>query len=227
MDPPGELIGTGRDADVFALADGTVLRRNRAPHDTEPEARVMAWAREQGIPVPAVHRWAESELVMDRVLGPTMLEDLQRRPWRLVRHARTLARLQRQLAVLIAPDWVPVRPGVPTGTALLHLDLHPMNVMLAPDGPVIIDWTNASRGAASFDAGYSFALMTGFETTGLRDRIGQKVLITAFAWFRGRAEVRRDLVAACDRRLADHNTTAGERAVTERLRARAQARIST
>jgi hypothetical protein len=59
--------------------------------------RVMAWARSHGHPVPQVYERTETDLILDRLDGPTMLADLARRPWRLVRHARTLAGLHRQL----------------------------------------------------------------------------------------------------------------------------------
>ena len=75
---------------------------------------------------------------------------------------------------------------MPPGDALVHLDLHPMNVLLGPRGPVIIDWTNASRGAAAFDAGYTYVLMSTFEVSGLRDRVAQQVLVRTFAAYRGR-----------------------------------------
>ena len=163
---PGPLLASGRAADVYDQGDGTVLRRYRIDHGTDDELRVMRWLAEQGVPVPAVHHADGRDLVMERVVGPTMLEDLQRRPWMLLRHAATLARLQRELAAVAAPDWLPTKAGVPPGDALVHLDLHPMNVLLGPRGPVIIDWTNATRGAAAFDAGYTYVLMATFEVSG-------------------------------------------------------------
>ena len=51
----------------------------------------------------------------------------------------------------------------------------PSNVILAPDGPVIIDWTNAARGDADFDSAYSDVLMSTFEVSGWRDRLGRAV----------------------------------------------------
>ena len=42
-----------------------------------------------------------------------------------------LADLHDRLHVIPAPDWL---PGVDDGDRLVHLDLHPMNVMLTPVG---------------------------------------------------------------------------------------------
>ena len=212
-----KLLAQGRAADVFDLGDGTVLRRYRIDHDTEREARVMARALEAGVPVPRVHRSEGADLVMDLVPGPTMLEDLSARPWRVAAHARLLADLLELVGGVRAPDWLPNPDGVPAGDALLHLDLHPMNVILSPSGPVVIDWTNAGRGDADFDSSYSDVLMSTFEVDGWRDRLGRAVFLAAFRTTRGRARVARYRREACLRRLADAHVTPGERAALQRL----------
>jgi aminoglycoside phosphotransferase (APT) family kinase protein len=212
---PGPLIASGRAADVFDRGDGTVLRRYRSDHDVATERRVMAWLAAEGVPVPRVHRGDGRDLVMDRIDGPTMLEDLQRRPWRVVAHARTLASLQRRLNEMRAPDWFPRRDGVPPGDGVLHLDLHPMNVIVGDDGPVVIDWTNASRGPGGFDAAMSCALMSAYEVDGLRDRIARLVFVELFRSVRGRRVVRRAWPDALTFRLRDPNVTSGERAALE------------
>jgi hypothetical protein len=96
-------------------------------------------------------------------------------------------------------------------------DLHPMNVILGPGGPVVIDFTNATRGPATFDAAMSFVLMSTFGTTGVIDRLGQRLLVAAFRRGRGRHVVDAGLVDACRFRLADRNVTAGERERVQRL----------
>ena len=70
----GEPIARGRDAEVYALGDGRVLRRYRGPGPTGREMRVMAWARSHGYPVPQVYG-TETDLILDRLHGPTMLAD--------------------------------------------------------------------------------------------------------------------------------------------------------
>ena len=110
----------------------------------------MRYVAERGYPVPTVLAAEGPDLVMPYVEGPTMFDELRRRPATLLAHARRLAKLQQQLAAIAAPDWL-MAPGWtpdPAGDAVLHLDLHPMNVVLSPDGPVVIDWTNAAAGPA-------------------------------------------------------------------------------
>jgi len=46
---------SGRDADVFALQDGTVLRRYRDGSDVAAEAELMDAVRKRGYPVPIVY----------------------------------------------------------------------------------------------------------------------------------------------------------------------------
>lgn len=48
---------------------------------------------------------------------------------------------------------------LPTGAALLHGDLHPGNVLMAADGPVVIDWFDASIGLPLADVVRSSLLM--------------------------------------------------------------------
>ena len=50
-----------------------------------------------------------------------------------------LADLHDRLHVIPAPDWLPV--DLDGGDRLVHLDLHPMNVMITQSGPIVIDWT--------------------------------------------------------------------------------------
>ena len=53
-----------------------------------------------------------------------------------------LADLHDRLHEIAGPDWL---PGMPDGgDRLLHLDLHPLNVIMSPNGPVVIDWPNAA-----------------------------------------------------------------------------------
>jgi Ser/Thr protein kinase RdoA (MazF antagonist) len=94
---------------------------------------------------------------MKRVHGPTMLDDLARRPWSMRSHARTLARLHKQLHEISAPSWLPAPLG--EGNALLHLDLHPDNVILDARGPVVIDWPNAARGPSAVDVAHTWIVI--------------------------------------------------------------------
>src|SRR3954447_19588516 len=121
------LIGIGRTADVFEHDRGRVLRRYRQPRDTEREVGAMQYGRAKGFPVPAAEALSATDIVMERVAAPTMLTDLVRRPWRMASHAATLAALHWRLHAIPGPEWLPATLG--PGGSLLHLDLHPDNVI--------------------------------------------------------------------------------------------------
>jgi aminoglycoside phosphotransferase (APT) family kinase protein len=154
------LIASGRDADIFDFGAGLVLRKTRDGRSIEHEARIMRYAAEYGYPVPAVHdvRAQGSEVVMQRIDGPLMMEPMAKRPWTIPRYASLLADLHDQLHQMPAPDWLRQLPD--GGDRLVHLDLHPLNVLLSPQGPVVIDWSNASRGEGLTDVALTYVLLT-------------------------------------------------------------------
>jgi aminoglycoside phosphotransferase (APT) family kinase protein len=41
---------------------------------------------------------------------------------------------------------------------LVHLDLHPLNVLCTRRGPVVIDWPAAARGAPGVDVALTWAV---------------------------------------------------------------------
>lgn len=217
MEVPGELVASGRAADVFDMGPGLVLRRYRTERDCEPEGRLMNWLHARGLPVPQVHRSKGRDVVMERIDGPTMMQDLEKRPWMVVTHLRTLATLQKQVNAIAAPSWLATDERIPAGDALLHLDLHPMNVILGPSGPVIIDWTNAARGDADFDAALTYVLMATFEADDATERTAQFLVTRLFRLFRGRRAIRGRLPAAARFRLQDPNVTAAERTALNAL----------
>jgi aminoglycoside/choline kinase family phosphotransferase len=230
---PGPLLARGRAADVFDVGDGKVLRRYRRAHTgLDLEVRVMRFVAQHGVRVPQVfdpgpeHR-PDCDIVMERIDGVTMLDDFEARPWKLFSHVRLLARLQRQINDIVAPEWL---SGQAAGTgamrrddSVLHLDLHPMNVLLSDDGPVVIDWTNAAAGPAGFDAAITYVEMATFEVEGFAQRLGVRMGVEAFKRARGAGEIDAFLVAACDHRLADPGLTPGERGAVAALRTRSLA----
>jgi aminoglycoside phosphotransferase (APT) family kinase protein len=215
------LVGVGRDAEVFALDGDRVLRRYRdAGRSTEREAAVMTHARGAGLPVPRVFDADGADLVMERVVGPTMTSALARRPWTMAAQARVLAGLHRAVHDVPAPDWLPAL-GDGAGTALLHLDLHPDNVLLGPAGPVIIDWTNAARGPAEVDVADAWLVISTGSVPGgrLQAAVVGAAQGTFARLFRRSAglDLTTGLPAAAARRLGDRNLNDRERRRVRRL----------
>jgi aminoglycoside phosphotransferase (APT) family kinase protein len=159
-DGAGRILASGRDGDIFELTPGLVLRRTRDGRVIEHEARAIAYAEQHGYPVPRVHdvRAGGTEIVMERLDGPMMMDVMIRRPWTIRRNAELLADLHDQLHEIPAPPWVTRLDD--QRDRLLHLDLHPMNVMMTTRGPVVIDWTNVAAGDPLTDVGITYVLMT-------------------------------------------------------------------
>jgi tRNA A-37 threonylcarbamoyl transferase component Bud32 len=145
MMPPGPLLGSGRDADVYALDEHRVLRRYRAGGDVTEEAAVMAYAGRRGFAVPAVYEADGPDLVMERLTGPTLLRSLLDGATSATVAAGLLADLHTRLHAL------PARRSNDPAVRIIHLDLHPDNVILSGRGPMLIDWRNADEGPPDLD----------------------------------------------------------------------------
>lgn len=146
-------LASGRDADVYAIDERRVLRRYRAGGDVAAEAKVMAYVADLGFPVPAVYEAHGTDLIMERIHGRTMLSALIAGELDAVEAAHCLADLHHLLHAL------PPRPGSREDSRLLHLDLHPQNVMLTSRGPVVIDWRNATKGPPELDVTLSAVIL--------------------------------------------------------------------
>jgi aminoglycoside phosphotransferase (APT) family kinase protein len=228
----GALIASGRDGDIFEFGNGLVLRKTRDGRSIEHEARIMRYAADQGYPVPEVHdvRANGSEIIMQRVDGPSMMERMAKRPWTMPRYASLLADLHDQLHEIPAPDWL----GQPSGRGdrLVHLDLHPLNVLLAAGGPVVIDWANAARGDGLSDVALTYVLLTCPRAPGPRPlrvavqpvRVGLARLFVRRYQGSGLAE---RIAVAADLKMLDRNMMPDEITTLRRLahRMRRKARL--
>src|SRR5689334_528528 len=144
-------------------------------------------ARLAGAPAPAVFDTVEWNgrfgIVCERVRGTSMLDELLRGALDATACGRMLARWQLHLHRLSAPSLpaqserlaqdIAVAPiGEParsvarerlarlsTDTRLCHGDFHPGNIVLSADGPVFVDWYDATRGAPLADAAQTSLLL--------------------------------------------------------------------
>lgn len=203
-----KLIAAGRASEIFELDEGRILRRFKAHGDPEREALVMTHALRHGYPVPRVLEVTGDALVLERIAGPTMARELRRRPWTVRRQGAVLARLHARLHEIEAPSAL---SAVGAGDRLLHLDLHPNNVILSRSGPVVLDWTNARRGDPAVDVALTWVILA--TSGGARGRLCLRSFLPHFDL----GDVRRALPAAAERRIADAHVTDSERHAVRRL----------
>lgn len=162
----------------------------------------MELARSHGFPVPHIREVRPDALVLERIAGRTMGQAMAGAPWALRRHVRCLADLHDRLHA------IPFDGG-----SLLHFDLHPDNVLLSPDGPVVIDWTNAHGGDPASDVAMTWVILE--TSAGLPGRL----LAWLFRRTVGIDVIQRGLSEARAYRLRDPNVRGAEKERVSRLNA--------
>jgi aminoglycoside phosphotransferase (APT) family kinase protein len=191
-EPLGTPLAVGATAEIYGLADGRALKLffarfpQRVP---EHEARLTSAVHQAGIPVPAVGPVVELDgrygFVLEWVEGPSMFDMIASRPWSLLKHARTLARMHAELHSVGRVDGLPNQHALmerkireadilpenlrtaavrrlvelPEGRTLCHGDFHPGNILFGDTGPRVIDWVDASNGSPLADAARTSLLM--------------------------------------------------------------------
>jgi thiamine kinase len=185
------------------------------------EFRAARLAHALGLPVPRAVAILESEgrtgILFERLHGGTMLDACRRRPLATLTELGRLARLQHAINACEGPSLPDQRealrlqvegarvPGavrraaiaalarLPGGLRLCHGDLHPENVICAPNGPHVIDWQKATSGDPAADVART-ALLLRYGRIDL-GRLARRLPIdagrAALAWFY--VECRREL----------------------------------
>lgn len=159
-DHPGVLLATGATALVYELDERRVLRRYRNPAwPVDRVATATNTAADAGVPTPRVLAASGPDLVLERVDGPTMLAEMTAGRLTMNDAMVTLAQLHRTMHGIRRPAGDPVLPQRPGGDSLLHLDLHPNNVLMATAGPQLIDWENACWGPPGLDVAVTAVIL--------------------------------------------------------------------
>lgn len=165
-----EVFAYGADSAV------KVLRPDVPGAWADLEADLTATVGEQGLPAPQVRDLIEIEgrkaIVFERIDGPSMWQQLIAGERGVIELAAELAQVHRQIQQAGLPPGIPdmvarlrgkiddatqlsagdrteaqdLVETLPLGAALLHGDLHPANVLIGQNGPVVIDWFDTSIG---------------------------------------------------------------------------------
>jgi aminoglycoside phosphotransferase (APT) family kinase protein len=146
------------------------------------EAAVMRVVRAGGLPVPKVHAEGVSggrpALLLSWCPGLPLLAAVRAQPWRVWSLGVALGQMHARIHALpvpaaltnVVPIWDPGREDLaanllarlqqPASTSLLHLDYHPLNVMV--DGEQVtgvLDWANVAVGDRRADLARTVTLM--------------------------------------------------------------------
>jgi len=107
-------VAEGREAEMFAWEDGSILRLMREPGAdgrNQGQAAAMEAARSRGVRVPAVLGattvMGRPGLIMERIEGPDLLTLIGRRPWTVFRVGRICGEVHAQLHEVQAPRIIP------------------------------------------------------------------------------------------------------------------------
>jgi aminoglycoside phosphotransferase (APT) family kinase protein len=107
-------IAEGREAEMFAWEDGSILRLLREPgaeQRNQRQAAAIEAARSRGVRVPAVLGattvMGRPGLIMERIDGPDLLTLIGRRPWTAFRVGRICGEVHAQLHEVQAPSVIP------------------------------------------------------------------------------------------------------------------------
>jgi uncharacterized protein (TIGR02172 family) len=165
------------------------LFRSECPVDwVDHEYRISRLVADAGVNAPAVGDIIEVEerrgILYQRIEGRSMLQILGKRPWLVRQFARQFAEVHAAMHGREAPALPAQKEALkrkiieaprlsaetkakilaaldqlPSGNTVCHGDFHPDNILMAAAGPVVIDWTNATRGRPAADVARTILMM--------------------------------------------------------------------
>ncbi len=202
-----------------------------APGDAEHELCLARIVQASGLPVPAVFDIIEVNgrrgIVYERADGLSMLDSMGKNPQATRRYMRQLADLHIEMHNRSVPELPSQRErlqwkiehakplpqelkvaalqaleSLPDGNRLCHGDFHPGNILLTAEGPIIIDWIDASRGNPLADVArthvlFSTARLPGISVVALLVRLANRWMLEQYlrGYFASESEKRRELDA--------------------------------
>lgn len=187
-------LARGRTADVYAWDDTHVLKLFHNWFELgniKYEQAIGRAVHASGVKSPAVGEIIQVEgrtgLIYERVPGDSMLDLINRKPWKVLAYARRLARLHAQmhahkfeanvpdqhwriqnkinhadaLSASVRNALLEALASLPAGDRVCHGDFHPANILIADDEETVIDWIDASRGNPLADVARTSILALG------------------------------------------------------------------
>ncbi len=166
-----------------------LLRDANGQGSNARQAAAMEAARCRGVRVPAVYGtttvMGRPGIIMERIEGTDLLTLMGRRPWMVFGGGRISGEMHARLHEVVVPEGLPplrtvlewrIRSVVdlpeelrqfalealrelPDGDRLCHGDFHPANVLMDGQIPVLIDWSNVTRGEPAADVARTLLIL--------------------------------------------------------------------
>lgn len=208
-----DVYSWGEDKAIKLFRNGTTLSQ------VEQEASIGRALYQAGLPVPATGQIIKSDghygIVFERITGRSMLAEMSAKPWKLIQYARLLAELHVAMHEVVVPGLPSQRAQLrqliqdsdamssdqkgaalsrldrlPDDNRLTHGDFHPDNIVMTPDGPIMIDWATATQGSPAADVART-SLILGLGDLPLGTPTGIRLLIRAGRGFFNKLYLRR------------------------------------
>jgi aminoglycoside phosphotransferase (APT) family kinase protein len=185
-------MAQGGQADIYDLGNDKILRVFRDPGQEvmlKNEMMVINILRNAKVCVPEVFEFLTVEgcpaVVMEKVTGNSMIEQLKKQPLTIKQQAEKLATLHMELSKInIEADLKTIQQRVrfctlhseflsenqrefvlrqtdafPEDNGLCHGDFHPGNILISEGKYYMIDWFGAYRGHVLSDVAHTYLLM--------------------------------------------------------------------
>ncbi|MCR8656667.1 phosphotransferase [Paenibacillus endoradicis] len=176
----GELIGIGNTAKVYQWGKNEVLKLFYDQSSALIEAKNAELINNLKLSAPKFSGLLECEgkigIVYEKIDGPTMLWHIEPTEKSISNNARLMANLQSEMHNVennVLPNLkseiadkvnrsqeivnekkeiiTDILNSLPDGNSICHYDFHPDNIIISPNGPIIIDWMNLLVGNQEAD----------------------------------------------------------------------------
>jgi len=183
----GKKIGYGWSAEVCEWSSDKVIKlfwKDYPVHQIDLEETITKAVYEAGLPAPKMYSKVDvgsrTGLVMEKIVGPSLMSYMPSRVHMMNSFACRLAKLHLQIHQAnvsglptqkdLFRDWIEDTPYVskrqkavvyelmerlPDGNKLCHNDFHPPNIIVTKDGWKVIDWVASRMGDPLADVAYS------------------------------------------------------------------------
>lgn len=186
------LIARGGQADIYDYGNGKVIRVPRRPQDYDRiryEYMVYLSLSGSNVAAPRVYELVEvngaPSIIMERILGTSMMDQIKKRPQLIRRKAIDLAnmhlgllKIEAEVSMTNSKDQAKYCIGqsrsltedtkqvlidslghLPAGNFLCHGDFHPGNILHRDGRDYIIDWSGATKGDIAYDIAHTYILL--------------------------------------------------------------------